>query len=459
MANDIQVTNAPAVPDQWIRGEKHTDRSITENIQGIVLTTVTPKKWFIGFTISFILFLVLQLSIAWVIIKGVGVWGLNMPVAWGFAIINFVWWVGIGHAGTLISAILFLLKQDWRTSISRYAESMTLFAVMCAGLFPLLHMGRVWKFFWMFPYPSTTGLWPQFRSPLLWDVFAISTYALVSLMFWYVGLVPDLASMRDQAGHKWLKRVYGIFSLGWRGAARHWHRYQIAYLLLAGLATPLVVSVHTVVSFDFAIAIIPGWHTTIFPPYFVSGAVFSGFAMVLTLLIPMRKLYKLENFITERHLDVMAKVMLATGLIVFYGYIVEAFTAWYSANQYEGFMLLNRMSGPYAPYYWLLIFCNGIVPIALWFPKVRKNPLILFCIAITVNIGMWLERFIIVVTSLHRDFLPSAWGMYSPTEWDWMTYAGTIGLFLTFMYLFMRVIPMISGFEMRELWHKTKHKH
>jgi Ni/Fe-hydrogenase subunit HybB-like protein len=438
----------------------HTLRSINKKILDIPLTPFmrTPMGWFVSFFISFAILQLLLVTVVWLFAKGVGIWGINIPVGWGFAIINFVWWVGIAHAGTFISAILFLLKQDWRTSINRYAEAMTLFAVVCAGLFPLLHMGRPWLFYWMFPYPSTMGVWPQFRSPLVWDVFAVSTYATVSLLFWYMGLIPDLASIRDRAKNKVVAMLYGIFALGWRGSARHWNRYQIAYLLLAGLATPLVVSVHTVVSFDFAMSLIPGWHTTVFPPYFVAGAIYSGFAMVLSLLIPIRKLYGLQDFITDYHIDNMAKIMLATGLVVGYGYLIEAFAGWYSANEAEQYMTWNRMVGPYAFIYWLLILCNGLTPQALWFKQVRSNHLVLFAITIVVNIGMWLERFVIVITSLHRDFLPSSWDLFIPTGWDWATYLGTIGLFLTLVFLFMRVLPMIAGFEMKEVLYHMKHQ-
>jgi molybdopterin-containing oxidoreductase family membrane subunit len=392
------------------------------------------------------------MAITWLLIKGTGIWGVNIPVGWGFAIINFVWWIGIGHAGTLISAILLLLKQGWRTSINRFAEGMTIFAVMCAGIFPLIHTGRPWlAAYWLFPYPNSMDVWPQFRSPLIWDVFAVSTYFTVSLLFWYVGLIPDLATLRDKAKSLWVKRAYGMLSLGWRGSARHWQRYEHIYLLLAGLSTPLVLSVHTVVSFDFAIGIIPGWHATIFPPYFVAGAIYAGFAMVLTLAIPLRKMYGLEDFITMRHLENMGKVTLLTGMIVGYGYVSEAFFGWYSANEYEGFMIWNRMRGPYWMYYWVLVFCNIITPQALWIRGVRTSPLGLFMVAMVVNVGMWLERFVIVITSLHRDFLPSSWGMYYPTIWDWMTFLGTIGLFLVLFFLFIRFLPMISIFEMRTM--------
>ncbi len=429
----------------------HTSTSITDSISAMVLTRRTPLGWFIGAGIAFALVLVLLYTISYVVLVGTGVWGLNVPVGWGFAIINFVWWIGIGHAGTLISAILLLLHQQWRTSINRFAEAMTLFAVACAGVFPLLHVGRPWLAHWLLPYPNTMGLWPQFRSPLVWDVFAVSTYALVSLLFWFIGLIPDLATLRDRSQHRLGRAIYGILAMGWRGSARHWQRYQTAYLLLAGLAAPLVISVHTVVSFDFAVALVPGWHTTVFPPYFVAGAVYAGFAMVLTLVIPLRAVYKLHDFITIRHLRNMGMVVLAMGLIVAYGYMMEIFMAWYGANTYEEYMVRNRMTGPYALLYWLLILCNVLAPQALWLRRVRQNVVGLFIIAMFVNVGMWLERYVIVVTSLHRDFLPSSWGMYSGTIWDWSLYVGTIGLFFALLFLFLRFLPMISIFEMREL--------
>jgi Ni/Fe-hydrogenase subunit HybB-like protein len=431
--------------------EQSTFNSVTEKISGVVLVRKTPVAWFLTIGVAFLLVLVLFVAVGYLFYRGVGIWGINIPVGWGFAIINFVWWIGIGHAGTLISAILLLLHQNWRNAINRFAEAMTLFAVSCAGLFPILHLGRPWLFYWLFPFPDPMSIWPQFRSPLVWDVFAVSTYATISFLFWYVGLVPDLASMRDKASRLWLKRLYGIMALGWRGASRHWHRYETAYLLLAGLATPLVVSVHSVVSFDFAVGIIPGWHSTIFPPYFVAGAIYSGFAMVLTLVIPIRKMYGLQDFITPRHMDYIAKVMLATGLIVAYGYIMEVFFGYYSGNIYERYMTQNRAFGPYAPMYWALILCNVVLPQLLWFKRIRFHMGWLFFISIVVNIGMWLERFVIIVTSLHRDFVPSSWGMYSPTIWDIATFVGTIGLFISLMFLFIRLIPMISMFEIRQL--------
>ena len=438
-------------PESPIIGPGYTYASVTDKISAIVLTGRTPRGWLIGFAISFTLVMLLLYAIAYLLMVGVGIWGVNIPVGWGFAIINFVWWIGIGHAGTLISAVLLLLRQEWRTSINRFAEAMTLFAVACAGLYPLIHLGRPWLFYWLFPYPNTMGVQPQFRSPLVWDVFAVSTYATVSFLFWYVGLIPDLATLRDRTRHPLSRVIYGILAMGWRGSARHWQRYQMAYLLLAGLATPLVVSVHSIVSFDFAVSIIPGWHATIFPPYFVAGAIYSGFAMVMTLAIPIRAIYGLEDFITMRHLQNMALVLLATGLFVAYGYGMEGFMAWYSGNPSEQYMILNRLFGPYAPLYWGLLLCNVLVPQVLWSGRVRSNVKALFVVAVVVNIGMWLERFIIVVTSLHRDFLPSSWGMYYPTVWDWATYVGSIGLFFALLFLFLRFLPMISIFEMREL--------
>src|SRR5580700_321335 len=427
----------------------HNFKSVTQKIAGIVLTSNTPLGWFFGLMVAGGVATGLAIALTWLFLKGTGIWGVTIPGAWGFAIINFVWWIGIGHAGTLISAILLLFKQTWRNSINRFAEAMTLFAVACAGMFPLLHMGRPWLGYWMFPYPNTMGVWPQFRSPLVWDVFAVSTYATISAVFWFVGLVPDFATMREQATNRWARMVYGMLSLGWRGSARHWTRYEALYILLAGISTPLVLSVHTVVSFDFAIAIVPGWHTTIFPPYFVAGAIYSGFAMVLVLAIPIRKYYGLEGMITMRHLQNSAKIMLATGLIVAYGYFFETFIALYSGSTYERFMIHNRWFGPYAAFYWSLILLNILMPQVLWWPKIRSSTTWLFGISLVVLVGMWLERFVIIVTSLHRDYLPSSWGHYVPTRWDWATYAGTIGLFTTAIFIFIRIAPAISIFEIR----------
>ena len=458
MASNQQSESTDQADSLAIIEPGHTLGSITDKISSIVLTRRTPRFWYVGFAISFVFVLILFFCIAAIVSIGVGLFGIMIPVAWGFAIVNFVWWIGIGHAGTLISAILLLLRQKWRQSINRFAEAMTLFAVACAGLFPLLHLGRPWFAYWLFPYPSTMAIQPQFRSPLVWDVFAVSTYFTVSLLFWFLGLIPDLATLRDRARNRVPRFIYGMLAMGWRGSAIHWHRYEMAYLLLAGLATPLVVSVHTVVSFDFAVALVPGWHSTIFPPYFVAGAIYSGFAMVLTIAIPLRKLYGLEDFITMRHLKNMGIVMLATGMIVAYGYVMETFMSWYSGDIFEKYMMMNRMFGPYGWMYWLLVLFNILIPQALWFRRLHTNVWVLFVIAISVNIGMWLERYVIVVVSLHRDFMPSAWGMYSGTIVDYAVLAGSIGLFVCLLFIFIRVLPMISIFEMRGLVHEEEAK-
>ncbi len=439
-----------------IIGQGYTFGTVTDQIASVVLTRRTPLFWFAGFGVGFALLLLFLWAVVVLLWKGVGIWGIKIPVAWGFAITNFVWWIGIGHAGTLISAILLLLNQRWRNSINRFAEAMTLFAVACAGMFPLLHLGRPWLFYWLFPYPNAMGIQPNFRSPLVWDVFAVSTYATVSFLFWFVGLLPDLATLRDRATHRFPRFFYGILAMGWRGSARHWTVYETASLLLAGLATPLVISVHTVVSFDFTIAVVPGWHSTFFPPYFVAGAIYSGFAMVLVLAIPLREVYGLQGLITSRHLQNSAKIMLATGLIVAYSYILETFTAWYSGNVFEGAAIWNRMVGPYAPSYWALIFCNLIAPQALWFKRVRSSVPLLFLVSLTVLVGMWLERFMIIISSLAQDFLPSSWRIFEATRWDWATYIGTIGLFLFLFFLFIRLLPMISIFEVRTLLPEAK---
>jgi Ni/Fe-hydrogenase subunit HybB-like protein len=440
-----RLDEAPLLPPGYTIG------TVTDKIAAIVLSRRTPRIWFVGFAISSLLAILLLNTIGYLVLRGIGIWGNNIPAGWGFDILNFVWWIGIGHAGTLISAILLLLRQEWRTSINRFAEAMTLFAVACAGLYPALHTGRPWLDYWLFPYPNTMGLWPNFRSPLIWDVFAVSTYATVSLLFWFVGLIPDLATLRDRSQNRVGRAVYGILAMGWRGSARHWDRYETATLLLAGIATPLVVSVHTVVSLDFAVAIVPGWHATIFPPYFVAGAIYGGFAMVMTLAIPLRKIYGLEDFVTMRHLNYMSRVMLATGMVVAYGYTMETFMAWYGNNPYERFTVLNRMTGPYAPMYWALILTNVVIPQALWFERVRSHVGALFAIAMSVNIGMWLERFIIIPVSLTRDFLPSSWGEYHGSAFDWTMFVGSIGLFLWLFLLFIRFLPMISIFEMRTM--------
>jgi len=444
MADDAEAGAPVLIPG-------YTLLTATDKISSIVIAGRIPKIWWLGFGLSFLGLGVFVIAVAALLYWGVGIWGINRPVMWGFAITNFVWWIGIGHAGTLISAFLLLMRQTWRTSINRFAEAMTIFAVICAGLFPLLHLGRPKFFYWLFPYPSVYNVWPQFRSPLVWDVFAVSTYFTVSLLFWYVGLIPDFATLRDRARRKWVKVVYGILSMGWRGSARHWKRYETAYHLLAGLATPLVVSVHTVVSFDFAAAALPGRHSTIFPPYFVAGAIFSGFAMVLTLTIPIRAAFRLHAFVTERHLENMAKLLLTTGLIVAYGYLSETFMAWWSGDVYEQSMMRDRLQGQYGFVYWIVLACNVLAPQVLWSKRARTSVPLLFVLSLLINIGMWGERFVIVVQSLHRDFLPSAWRLYVPTLWDWATFLGSIGLFLTLMFLFVRFLPVISMSEMRSL--------
>ena len=429
-----------------------------------VIENKAPRWWWIAICISVLTSIWLPIGLVYLISTGVGVWGLNHPVAWGWAIVNFVWWIGIGHAGTLISAILFLLRQKWRTSINRAAEAMTIFAVMCAGIFPAVHVGRIWFDWWLFPIPTANSIWPQFRSPLLWDVFAVSTYFTVSVLFWYMGLIPDLATMRDRfrkvAGkvvepaaklrNKVAQDLYGLFSLGWTGSNRHWRNYEKAYLLLAGLSTPLVLSVHSIVSFDFAVSQLPGWHTTIFPPYFVAGAVFSGFGMVMTLMIPLRSLYKgLAEIVTVRHLELMCKVTLTTGSIVGYAYGMEFFIAYYGGNPYELYAFKNRAFGDYYWSYWLMISCNVVSPHLFWFKWCRTTPWFIWIVTIFVNIGMWMERFVIVVTSLHNDFMPGNWGYYSPTWVDVCTYIGTFGFFMTLFLLFCRFLPLIAISEVK----------
>jgi Ni/Fe-hydrogenase subunit HybB-like protein len=433
-----------------------TPAGLTDQVSHIALKHPRTFVWLLLFALASLLLMALLAGLTTLVLRGVGIWGVNIPIGWGIAIGSFVWWIGIGHAGTLISAILLLLRQEWRNSINRFAEAMTLFAVMCAGMYPLAHLGRPWLFYWLIPYPNNMAVWPQFRSPLVWDVFAVSTYFTVSLIFWYAALIPDLGTLRDKSTSRTKAVIYGFLSLGWRGSARHWHRFQTAYLLLGGIATPLVLSVHTVVSFDFAVAIVPGWHSTIFPPYFVAGAIFSGFAMVVMLAIPIRRIWGLENLVTVRHLDNMAKVILATGLIVAYAYVIELFMAWYSADSYEEFLAHNRVAGPYAPVYWGTILSNVFSIQALWFRRVRRHPLSLWAIALVVQTGMWLERYMIVVISLHRDYLPSSWGMYAGTFFDWLIFVGTWGLFLWFFLLFLRYAPMITMFEMRETAHRAE---
>ncbi|HMC88981.1 MAG TPA: NrfD/PsrC family molybdoenzyme membrane anchor subunit [Gemmataceae bacterium] len=459
MAADAPQTLAEARPEAEPGDQPsylapgHTFRSVTDKISAIVLVRPAHPVWLLCFAVSFLLLQVLLFAIAYLLVRGIGIWGVDIPVAWGFGITNFVWWIGIGHAGTLISAVLLLLHQKWRTSINRLAEAMTIFAVMCAGLYPLLHLGRPWFFYWLVPYPNTMGLWPQFRSALVWDVFAVGTYFTVSLLFWYMGMIPDLATLRDRSPSRLGRLVYGFLSMGWRNSARHWHRYEMAYLLLAGLATPLVVSVHSVVSSDFAVSILPGWHETVFPPYFVAGAIFSGFAMVLVLCIPLRIFYGLQDFITDNHLEVMGKILLATGFLTCYGYFIEQFMAWYGTNPYEKYTYRYRLVGfgQYAGVYWTLIFCNAAAIQVLWFKRLRRNQAVLLIVSYIVLLGMWLERYMIITTSLSRDFLPSSWGIFKPTIWDYATFFGSIGLFFVSFLVFIRLLPMISIAEMRAL--------
>ncbi len=435
-----------------------THHRISEQVASII-EGKTPRNWYIAIGITSMITLMLGAMLTYLVATGIGVWGNNAPVFWGWDITNFVFWIGIGHAGTLISAILFLFRQKWRTSINRAAEAMTLFAVACAGLYPLFHTGRPWRAaYWLFPMPNMDlRLWQNFRSPLMWDVFAVSTYATVSALFWYVGLVPDLAMIRDRAKNRVRQLVFGALSLGWSGSARNWRHYEMAYLILAGLSTPLVLSVHSVVSFDFATSILPGWHTTIFPPYFVAGAVFSGFAMVMTLLVIARWALGLQNLITMKHLENMNKVMLVTGTIVGYAYATEFFIAWYSGNPYERFTFINRAFGPYAWAYWTMISCNVISPQFFWFKRLRTSIPVMFVLSIFINIGMWFERFVIIASSLHRDFLPSSWGYFRPSIVDILTFTGTFGLFLTLFLLFIRFVPMIAASEVKGVLAAQKH--
>ncbi|MBN9661826.1 MAG: polysulfide reductase NrfD [Acidobacteria bacterium] len=428
----------------------------------VITETAPPKQWYwVFFGVALPLLGLLGVCLTYLAFTGIGVWGNNVPVGWGWDITNFVWWIGIGHAGTLISAILFLFRQKWRTSINRAAEAMTLFAVACAAIYPIFHTGRPWRAaYWLLPMPNELlHMWQNFRSPLMWDVFAVSTYATVSALFWFVGLIPDLATLRDRAQHPVRKTIFGILSLGWRGSATQWRHYELAYLILAGLSTPLVLSVHSIVSFDFATSVLPGWHTTIFPPYFVAGAVFSGFAMVITLMTLARYIYGLENLITIKHLENMCKVILATGTIVGFAYATEFFIAWYSANQYERFIFMNRAFGPYGWAYWTMISCNVIAPQFFWFKKLRTSIPVMFVLSIFINIGMWFERFVIIATSLHRDFLPSSWGYFRPTWVDIGTFAGTFGLFLTLFLLFLRFLPAIAISEVKGVLHHQINTH
>lgn len=436
------------VPDTGLVKGDHDFSSLTRLITDVNLRPA-PKNWYLAMIGANSLLIVLLVAISYLVWEGIGIWGLNNPAGWGWAIVNFVWWVGIGHAGTLISAILFLFRQDWRIAINRFAEAMTIFAVMCAGIFPAIHVGRIWVIYWVFPIPNQMTVWPNFNSPLLWDVFAVSTYFTVSLLFWYVGLVPDLATVRDRATDKIRKVAYGIFSLGWTGSNRHWWNYEKAYMILAGLATPLVLSVHTIVSFDFAVSLIPGWHSTIFPPYFVAGAIYSGFAMVLTLMIVARKIYGLENIMTVQVMEKMNIIMMATGNMVAFAYLMEGFIAWYSGVEYEQAIFWLYVVGPYQWAFIILMFCNVITPQFLWFKKIRTSFALTFAISILVNIGMWFERFMIATVSLSTDYLPSSWDYYSPTLWDVLTYVGTFGLFFTMFLLFLRFLPMVALAEVK----------
>jgi len=413
------------------------------------LESFPTRLWWIVFSATLVVFLFGAFCFTYQLFAGIGTWGLDSPVGWGMDITTFVFWIGIGHAGTLISAILFLFRQRWRTAINRSAEAMTIFAVMTAGLFPIIHLGRNWLAFWLFPYPNDRSLWVNFRSPLLWDVFAVSTYFIISLVFWYLGLVPDLASVRDRAKNKVRKFIYGVLSLGWRGSFRNWHHYEMAYLILAGLSTPLVLSVHTIVSFDFATSVLPGWHTTIFPPYFVAGAIFSGFAMVVTLLVITRKVFRMENYITIKHLENMNKIILVTGMMVGYAYATEFFISWYSGNKFEQYAFINRALGPYGWAYWTMVSCNVIIPQLFWFKKLRRSIPVMFVISLLVNLGMWFERFVIIVTSLHRDFLPFNWSYYRMTWVEVGILVGSFGFFLMWFLLFCRVLPTIAMAEIK----------
>jgi Ni/Fe-hydrogenase subunit HybB-like protein len=442
----------PAVkPRAELVGHNRSFNWITEKICGIA-EEKTPVWWWWCFITACIVASFTVAGITYLVSTGVGVWGHRNPVNWAWDIVNFVFWIGIGHAGTLISAILCLLRQKWRTSINRSAEAMTIFAVVCAGIFPVFHIGRVWYAWFLFPLPNSNYVWQNYRSPLEWDVFAVSTYGTVSVLFWYVGMIPDLATMRDRfaaVGKTVRARAYGLFAMGWRGSSRHWSNYEMAYLILAGISTPLVLSVHTIVSFDFAVSLLPGWHTTIFPPYFVAGAIFSGFGMVLTLILPLRAVYHLEDLITQYHIDCMCKVILATGTMVGYAYAMEFFIAWYGANPNEGFAFINRAFGPYWWAYFIMVTCNVITPQFFWFKSVRNNTALVFILSLFVNVGMWFERFVIIATSLARDFLPSSWGYYSPSIVEIFTFFGTFGVFSVLFLLFIRFLPIMAIAELK----------
>src|SRR5580698_698360 len=464
-----QTANAPAIlsevnpaikPRPALVGHNRSFSWITEKICGIA-EAKTPTWWWMCFICACFVASFTVGGIIYLVGTGVGVWGHRNPVNWAWDIVNFVFWIGIGHAGTLISAILCLLRQKWRTSINRSAEAMTIFAVVCAGIFPVFHLGRVWYSWFLFPLPNSNYIWQNYRSPLEWDVFAVSTYGTVSVLFWYVGMIPDLATMRDRfaaVGKTIRARAYGIFAMGWRGSSRHWSNYEMAYLILAGISTPLVLSVHTIVSFDFAVSLLPGWHTTIFPPYFVAGAIFSGFAMVVTLLVIARETFNLQDYITVNHLEAMNKIILLTGSIVGYAYAMEFFIAWYGANPFEGFTFINRAFGPYAWAYWIMVSCNVVTPQFFWFKAVRRNTAMVWILSLFVNLGMWFERFVIICTSLTRDFLPSSWGYFSPTVVDIFTFFGTFGVFSVLFLLFARFLPMIAISEVKGVLAVQKHQ-
>lgn len=451
----LESTHRSKTPLPVLDGDQ-SYTTVTDTISGIVLARPVHWIWVAGFGIACIVSLVFFFAVGYLFAVGVGVWGIDIPVAWGFAITNYVWWIGIGMAGTFISAALLALRQNWRTSINRAAETMTVFAVAIAGLFPIMHLGRAWFFYWLAPYPDIMNVWPQWRSALVWDFYAILAYLIVSLLFWYHGLIPDFATLRDRAETRSKQVFYGFLALGWRGEARHWQRHEILSRLLAGLAVPLVFSVHSMVALDFSEGVVPGWHTTIFPPFFVAGALFSGFAMVLVLGIPLRAIYGLKDLITERHLDSLAKMLLAAGLVVAYSYLMDIFTALYSGDEYEIFLVETRMTGPYAPVYWATLACNVLAPQLLWLRRARLNVYVLFAVSVIVVVGMWLERYMLVVTSLYRSYLPSEWGMFYPTVWDWVHFIGSIGLFAALFLLFVRLLPLISMFETRKLIRKAE---
>ena len=433
-------------------------RDVTARIASIVESKITPK-YLATLTVTGGMAALGLFALYYTITTGIGVWGLNNPIGWGWDITNFVFWIGIGHAGTLISAILFLFRQKWRTAINRSAEAMTIFAVICALTMVLSHTGRPWLFYWLLPYPNQMQMWINFRSPLAWDVFAVNTYFTVSALFWFVGLIPDLATLRNYVKSNVAKKIYGVLSLGWTGSTRHWHHYEIAYMILAGISTPLVLSVHSVVSFDFTVGILPGWHTTIFPPYFVAGAIFSGFAMVMTLLVITREILDLKQFITMKHLENMNKIMLATGMMVGYAYAMEMFIAWYSGSDWERWIFINRAMGDYAWAYWTMVLCNVISPQVYWFKKLRRNLPLMFVISIFINIGMWFERFTIIATTLHHDFLPASWGYYSPTWVEISIFIGTFGIFLSLFLLFAKFVPVIAIAEIKSILPGAQPKH